>query len=276
MNKYYTYAYLDPRINVRLVVNDSIFDYEPFYIGKGTGNRFNTHKQRWSYLKKNSHKNNKIKQIINDGFVPIVYIIKSGITEEEALYLESHFIKEIGTRCNISGIKAGPLTNLKIDGVIQKYSNESKRKMSQSAKLRKRKPHTEETKRKIKESNKSKTIEVRTKLSIALKGKPKPIGHSIRMSILHKGKTISTGIRKQISDSLKGRTFSKESKRKMTESQLCHWKILIEHTEEILTVTDLKTWCNDNNINYSTFYSTLSRNKFHKGYKLQEKIYSPR
>jgi len=37
MNNYYVYALLDPRKNGPFKFDNIVFDYEPFYIGKGKG-----------------------------------------------------------------------------------------------------------------------------------------------------------------------------------------------------------------------------------------------
>lgn len=272
---YYTYIYLDPRLPG--IWNTSIKDlyFEPFYVGKGNGNRCLQHKQKWSYSTKRSHKNHRIKNIIDAGFDPMVLIIQDNLSEEQALSMESLLIREIGTRSTIDGVLSGPLTNLKTDGVVQKYSEESRKKMSESATARVRTPHSEETKAKMRQSNRGKDPQVRKRMSENRKGINIP-GQSERMSKLHKGKVISEYQKQRAKEFHTGRKASPESKRKMTESQLCHWRIEQEETEVIIFIEDLRTWCTTNNLNYQTFYGTMSRNKYHKGYKLLEKTYSPR
>lgn len=65
---------------------------------------------------------------------------------------------------------------------------------------------TEETKRKMRENNKSGRPEVRKKLSEALKGRTSP----------NKGRTFSEEHKNKLSESLKGRTLSEETRRKLS------------------------------------------------------------
>ncbi|MFN7656342.1 MAG: LEM-3-like GIY-YIG domain-containing protein [bacterium] len=108
-NKYYVYVYLDPRKSGNFTYGDYSFDFEPFYIGKGSGYRFNHHLKQ--FIKYNKHKKNKINKIINEGLNPIIIKTHNNLTEEESFYYEKELIKLIGR----SDMCEGPLTN-KTDG----------------------------------------------------------------------------------------------------------------------------------------------------------------
>jgi len=92
-----------------------------------------------------------------------------------------------------------------------------------------RKPHTEETRRKISESKKGKKRSKETceKMSLARKGKPnlalrgKKLSeeHKRKLSEAHKGKKLSEETRRKISLVHKGRKCSEETRRKMSEAQ---------------------------------------------------------
>lgn len=107
-NRFYVYTYLDPRKLGKYVYGEYSFDYEPFYVGKGTGYRKNGHLKE-SSLKQNSHKNNKIKKIIKEtNKEPIILELQSDMTEQEALNLEEKLVTLIGR----FDLNKGPLTNL--------------------------------------------------------------------------------------------------------------------------------------------------------------------
>src|ERR1035437_9212363 len=104
MNNFYNYIYLDPtKQGVFKYPNvDIIFDYEPFYIGKGSSNRLLicTHTNSTNKLL-----TNKLKKLKNN---VIILKIFDNIPELEALNNEISYIKNIGRRID----KSGPLANL--------------------------------------------------------------------------------------------------------------------------------------------------------------------
>lgn len=95
---FYIYCYRNPLKNM-----------QPFYIGKGKGNRFKDH-LKTSSLNENSLKNSTIKKIINAGYeiLDCIEIVKDSLTEAEAFALEVELIASYGRKNNGTGI----LTNL--------------------------------------------------------------------------------------------------------------------------------------------------------------------
>ena len=155
--KYYTYVYLDPRKVGHYVYGDYEFNNEPFYIGKGCGDRFKEH-LRESSLKIKSHKNRKINKILSMGLEPIIIIVSENIFESDAFELEKKLIKIIGRY----DLKNGPLTNITdggegLSGLIK--SDEHKEKLSKS--------HT----------NKKMSLEARNKISISMLGNTRRLGY---------------------------------------------------------------------------------------------------
>lgn len=110
-NKFYVYAYLDPRKPGDYTYGDYKFKFEPFYIGKGKNKRCKCHMTEASPNATNlcyCHKCNKIRKIIKKtGRNPIINRIKTNLSEELSFQLETELIKIIG-RDNLG---SGPLVN---------------------------------------------------------------------------------------------------------------------------------------------------------------------
>lgn len=103
-HKYYVYVYLNPLICGPFKYGDFVFDYQPFYVGKGCLNRSEVHNE-------NSH-NDFVNKIINDislqGKTPIVIRIKENLNPLQSYKLENQLITVIGRLDR----KQGPLANL--------------------------------------------------------------------------------------------------------------------------------------------------------------------
>lgn len=96
---YYVYQLVDPRNN------------QPFYIGKGKGNRAKTH--LWEISDENQYKANKIAAIREDGLEPKIEYIAENIMDESLAYtIESTMIKKYGRK---GYDENGILTNICID-----------------------------------------------------------------------------------------------------------------------------------------------------------------
>ena len=110
----YIYVYLDTRKKGSYSYGDFHFEYEPFYVGKGIGDRYLSHLRIANGSRKG--KNNlivtKIKSILNDGFEPTIIKIIEGLTKENYDTYEISTIKLIGKTCD--GL--GPLLNTTVGG----------------------------------------------------------------------------------------------------------------------------------------------------------------
>lgn len=117
-DKFYVYAYLDPRKNGEYKYGNYIFEYEPFYIGKGKigSNRKERHlifvKERGIDLTNNTYKFNLIKQILEEKMEPVIVEIETYISEITAFNIEKMLIKMIGKRQD----RTGTLVNISSGG----------------------------------------------------------------------------------------------------------------------------------------------------------------
>jgi hypothetical protein len=215
---FYVYAYLDPRKPGTFVYQDYSFDHEPFYVGKGTGNRC-------YFLENHQHGlcGNKIKKLKSLNLKSIIRIIKNEMFEKAAHALECDLIDLIGrqdlgtgTLCNhtdggegTSGHIKSIETRLKLSAAAKGriVSEETRRKKSKSLKGKntwsKGFKHSEESKRNM----------VKGRIGFKFSEESKK-----RMSDAAKGKIVSEITRKKLSDYNKGKKHSEESKRKRSES----------------------------------------------------------
>lgn len=109
-NDFYVYVLLDPRKPGDYQYGPLRFKHEPFYVGKGKGNRDASHFRpgniaRDAKTQKNTHKVNKIRKIVEAGFYPAPVRIKTGVDEAKAFLYEARAITLIGRG------KHGPLVN---------------------------------------------------------------------------------------------------------------------------------------------------------------------
>lgn len=113
------------------------FDYEPFYVGKGSGDRITA-----SLLdSKSTFKMNKINKIRQSGGEIVKMKLFEGLENSVALEKEIEIIKKIGRR----DLKVGPLVNQTDGGdgrLMCLHSEESKRKISQTKRGQKIKPYS--------------------------------------------------------------------------------------------------------------------------------------
>jgi hypothetical protein len=109
---YFIYVYLDTRKKGLYSYGDLHFEYEPFYIGKGTKDRQLTHLRIAKGLRKGKVNKliAKIRSMLNDGYEPQIIKVMDNLTRENYNYYEIELIKIIGKDTN-----GGPLLNI-MDG----------------------------------------------------------------------------------------------------------------------------------------------------------------
>ena len=148
-------------------------------------------------------------------------------TEEKLNWFEKFYIKKFNAREVGYNLTDGG------DGILGHIDSvETRLKKSLSHKGVKLGPMNEETKQKLSEANKGKTLseETKQKLSEANKGKtlseetkqklrkPKTEETKQKLSEAKKGKTFSEEHKQKLSEAHKGKTLSEETKRKISES----------------------------------------------------------
>lgn len=147
-NIFYTYSLTDPETN------------NPFYVGKGHGERMYYHETlvRKGKSFRNKHLYNKILKIISSGNCIIYNKIVENVSETEAFLVEQNAIKNIGR----SDLNLGPLCNLTDggDGTSGLIYNKKTKILRRHIVLGEKNPmygktHTEESKKLISEKKKN-------------------------------------------------------------------------------------------------------------------------
>jgi len=110
-NHFYVYVYLDPRKPGEYQYGYYSFDYESFYVGKGTERRYKRH--LWDSTPSNKCFKSKIKKIQREtGNDPIIRKLKDELLSDVACNLEIDMIEVIGRR----DLQKGPLLNMTSGG----------------------------------------------------------------------------------------------------------------------------------------------------------------
>lgn len=100
----YVYVYLDTRKTGIFIYHNLKFNYEPFYVGKGSGQRAYDHLTEKRVV--NIHKSSKIYKIKQSNLLPDIIFLYEGLCDEDAKKIEIDVIEMIGRYPN------GPLTNM--------------------------------------------------------------------------------------------------------------------------------------------------------------------
>lgn len=193
MNESYVYLLVDPRNN------------QPFYVGKGRGNRCRFHLNEAKYYsKRKSKKLNKIRKLFSLGMEPTIIKVEENVTDSEAIDLEVLLIAEMRD----IGI---PLTNMTDGGdgaQGYKHSEEYKQMMrerfagrviAEEHRLKMCKPKSEAGRENMRKARLATTYrpseETKRKTSKTLLGRPSPMKGRVhtdearaKMSAVGKGK----------------------------------------------------------------------------------------
>lgn len=123
---FYVYVLLDQTKPGTYTYGNYIFEYEPYYVGKGSKSRVFDHfralgAESFDAFNLSNKDNNLCKKITyNIWYVtsqkPLYVIIEKNLTQQEALKLEEKLIYQIGIRIGKEGVLFGPLTNLQLKG----------------------------------------------------------------------------------------------------------------------------------------------------------------
>lgn len=188
----YVYMLIDSRNNT------------PFYVGKGNGDRCNFHvKEAIYYKKRKSLKLSKIRSILNDGHEVTVVKVEDNVSDEMAMDFECLLISEMRSH----GFELTNMTDGGDGALGYKHSESHKeymstlqkgRVISESHKLKMRKPKSDEGRANIAKARKESTYipstETKLKISLALKSRISPMkGRKQteearqKMSVLRKG-----------------------------------------------------------------------------------------
>jgi hypothetical protein len=125
MNNYYVYIYFNKYKKGEFIYDDLIFEYEPFYVGKGKNSRYLRHLKMFE---SNKPKNFVIKEHLDNNDKPIIIKYKENLSNKESLNIEVDLIKRIGRK----DLSNGPLLNLTNGGeksIGYKHTEEYKEKL---------------------------------------------------------------------------------------------------------------------------------------------------
>lgn len=108
-NKFYVYIYLDPRKPGNYKYENIEFSYQPFYVGRGHGNRINSHLHKIGRPNvDNSYFHSKLNRIFEETRrYPIRCVLERNLTYVGSVALERKLIRNIGRR----DLCKGPLCN---------------------------------------------------------------------------------------------------------------------------------------------------------------------
>ena len=236
-NRFYTYAYLRE-------------DRTPYYIGKGKNNRVYVEHQKGIRLPKDKSR---------------IIFLKQNLTEQEAFKHEKYMIAVFGRK----DLGTGILYNKTNGG--EGSSNPSPETIEKRVSKLKGRKHSEETKKKISNSNKGKS-------NCWLQGVSRSEETKVKISRANKGLIRSEKSKQNISDALKGKPKSKDTCKKfqkIMEEKYNHiWYEIIKPDKTVDYVyNSLKTYSKENSLHSGSMYNVANgKANQHKGYRVIKHI----
>lgn len=260
-NQFYIYVYLDPRKPGNFKYGEFSFDYEPFYIGKGKGNRINYHQSKLSLqIDKNKLKVNKIKKIIKEGLDVKIIKYKENILEKTALNLEIKMIKTIGR----IDLKTGTLTNLTNGGDGQSgriVTKESRKKSAEIAKNRFPNGPMYNKKHKIE------TKELLSKINV---GKHMSEKSKEKLRQINLGKKMPKDVKNKIKQKAIERYKDKKYIEKLSKAeQIYEYTIISPNGNKYKNIKRLKSFCKKFGLNLRALMNGCKNNGKYKNWKIE-------
>jgi len=214
-------------------------DRTPYYVGKGKGDR--VHDKGKKEIKPPKNKSR-------------IIFLKQNLTEEEAFKHEIYMIAVFGR------IDLGT-------GILRNRTNGGEGTSGCIP--------SEETKRKMSESKKGKTLsdKHRKNLSDAQKGRTFSEEHRRKLSESKKGKSLPEETKNKISEATKGKTFSEETRRKLCEMKLKYYYTIYSTTQDVTYKTNnIKVFCKEHSLNPGNLSITfVGKRNHHKGFRIIKK-----
>ena len=229
VDRFYVYALLDPRKPGKYKYGEYEFEYEPFYVGKGSGMRIKAHVRNCD-LKIHNRKTAKINKLKKMNLLPVGLIVRSSLLEIDALKFEEETIGTIGRL----DYNSGPLTNGTDGGEGHLGVSDITRNKIRAIHLGRK--QSEEARRKISESRKG-----------------------IKFSTQHKY-NLSVARQKRIT--------TLETCRKMSITSSGHiniklFKVKSPEGEEFITHHGLSLFCRENNLNCKNLHHVANGKRRH-------------